>query len=90
MSRLRELMEEKQWSSIIDTPNPGINEFGTKRWYQNGLLHRVGDPAIEYLSGSKMWFHEGGRHRLDGPAVVYSDGRIEYWVEGNKAKSKNL
>jgi len=32
---------------------------GAKIWYQNGKLHRLDGPAIEYASGNKEWFIEG-------------------------------
>jgi hypothetical protein len=38
-------------------PNgPAIErQGGTKRWYTNGLRHRLDGPAIEYADGTKRW-----------------------------------
>lgn len=63
-----------------------VDENGTIRWYQNGLLSRKDGPAIEYKVGSTFWFHEGKLHKTDGPAVVcYDNGNViwvEYWIDG--------
>jgi len=29
------------------------------RWHQNGLLHRVDGPAVEYADGEKEWWIDG-------------------------------
>lgn len=49
-----------------------INEFGSKRWYLNGKIHREDGPAVEYDSGDKFWYKKGTLHREDGPAVDHS------------------
>ena len=36
-----------------------VHSNGIKYWYQNGQLHRVDGPAIEYSDGSKKWYIEG-------------------------------
>jgi len=33
-----------------------IDEYGNKRWYLNGLLHREDGPAVEYADGNKEWW----------------------------------
>ena len=57
-----------------------IDEYGNKRWYLNGLLHREDGPAVEYLTGTKVWYLNGKYHREDGPAVEYADGNKEWWL----------
>ena len=32
------------------------DQYGTKRWYLNGKLHRGEGPAVEWASGTKEWF----------------------------------
>ena len=61
-----------------------IDNLGTKRWYNNGLLHRTGDkPAVVYLNGTKQWWVNGLKHRDGGlPAVVYLNGTKQWWVNG--------
>ncbi|MFZ4768684.1 MAG: hypothetical protein ACOYLO_00790 [Ferruginibacter sp.] len=35
-----------------------IDEFGSKKWYKNGKLHREYGPAIEYINGSKIYYYK--------------------------------
>jgi hypothetical protein len=60
-----------------------VNEYGTKRWYLNGNLHRTDGPAIEYVSGSKEWYLNGNLHRTDGPAVELASGSKSWFLNGN-------
>ena len=55
---------------------------GDEEWYQNGLRHREGGPAIETAHGSKHWIRNGKPHREDGPAVITPDGRKVWWIDG--------
>jgi len=60
-----------------------VNDSGTVRWYnEDGLLHRLDGPAVEYADGSKEWWVNGKLHRLDGPAVESSDGFKSWWLNG--------
>ena len=61
-----------------------IDEYGDKRWRNNeGLLHRVDGPAVEYANGGKkVWYLRGKKHRLDGPAIEWSDGTKHWIVNG--------
>ncbi len=61
-----------------------INKFGDKIWTTNdGALHRLDGPAVEYNGGSnETWWMNGIRHRSDGPAVVFSDGHKEWHFRG--------
>ena len=71
-------MREKMKDGFI------IDDYGTKFWYKNGKLHRVGGPAIECTNGTKHWFVNGEYHRLDGPASVWYDGYKHWWLYGKK------
>ena len=51
-----------------------IDEYCTKRYYVNNVLHREDGPAIEYASGTKEWYMNGKLHREDGPAIEYVNG----------------
>ena len=57
-----------------------INEYGTKRWYLNGNIHRENDEsAIEYANGDKEWWINGKLHREnDQPAIIYSFYKLWY------------
>ena len=61
-----------------------VNEFGTKRWYLNGELHRIDGPAIERLNGTKLWYLNGKYHRVDGPAVEDSNGYKAWFLNGER------
>jgi hypothetical protein len=36
-----------------------MDEFRTKRWFLNGVLHREDGPAIEWTSGTQYWYLNG-------------------------------
>ena len=60
-----------------------VSYNGDKRWYQNGELHRLDGPAVEYADGDKRWFQNGMRHRLDGPAIEHANGD-KSWYQNDK------
>jgi hypothetical protein len=67
--------------------NPVIDQYGTKKWYDdNGKLHRDDGPAIECSYGlkNKSWYINGLRHRLDGPAIEDCDGYKSWYLNGIK------
>jgi hypothetical protein len=53
-----------------------IDEVGNKRWYLNGLLHREGAPAVEYVDGKVWWM----------PAYK-DDTRELFFINGDLASS---
>ncbi len=53
-------------------------------WYQNGELHRLDGPAIEWANGDKEWYQNGQRHRLDGPAIEWADGYKAWYQNGQR------
>ena len=70
-----------------------IDYVGTKRWYNDDLLHREDGPALEYTDGSKQWFINGENHRLDGPAAKWSNGKEEWlykdtWIKEVKSQEE--
>jgi len=36
-----------------------IDEYGTKRWFLKGKLHREDGPAGEWADGAKAWYLNG-------------------------------
>jgi hypothetical protein len=66
--------------------SPVISD-GTKRWYQDGVQHRVDGPAIEYADGTYRWYLNGVRHREDGPAVEYLSGYKAWWHTGKRHRT---
>jgi len=67
----------KNFSGII------IDSKNNQYWHQDGKLHRVGDPAVEWASGGNYWYQNGILHRLDGPAIIEADG-TKKWVQNGK------
>jgi hypothetical protein len=66
-----------------------IDSFGNKRWKnKHGKFHRLGGPAIEYLSGAEEWYENGLRHRSDGPAAKFGDGTKFWRLRGIAFKNK--
>ena len=51
-----------------------VDEYGTKRWYLNGELHREDGPAVEWDDGDEYWYLNGDLHREGGPAVELVNG----------------
>jgi hypothetical protein len=47
----------------VQKVEPIIDQYGTKRWYLNGKLHRLDGPAIEYSGGDKEWWLNGVRQK---------------------------
>jgi len=79
-----------------------IDEKGTKRWYQNGQLHRDNDkPAVIYSNnGKKEWYQNGKLHRNNDLRVhsehvptPYGDGDFTsaaiIWSDGSQFWYKN-
>lgn len=50
--------------------------------YMDGLLHRVGGPAVETSDGLQEWYLNGIRHRDDGPAYISKTGVQKWFREG--------
>ena len=64
--------------------SPRTDEYGNVYWrYNNGYLHRLDGPAIEWNNGQKEWWQNGELHRLDGPARERKDGTKE-WIQNGK------
>lgn len=57
---------------------------------ENGLLHRVDGPAIEWNNGDKSYFLNGMRHRTDGPAMVSHNGVFAWYLDGEVYSKKDF
>lgn len=55
---------------------------GSKEWWVNDKLHRIGKPAIESPLGAKYWYFNGKLHRENGPAIEY--GPHKEWYKHDK------
>jgi hypothetical protein len=58
------------------------DEFGTRKWYEDGEIHRDNGPAVEQINGTCIWYQFGLIHRNDGPAILHNDGTSEWWMHG--------
>ena len=65
-----------------------IDNTGTKKWYKNGVLHRINEPAIICSNGDKYWYKNGKRHREKGPAIICPNGE-KYWYINNQLHREN-
>jgi len=59
-----------------------VDEYGTERWFLNGLLHRLDGPAVSWSDGEQRWYQDGQQHRLDGPAAISADGAEAWYLNG--------
>jgi len=66
------------------------NPFQNMYWYQNGLLHRIDEPAV-IIEESKKYYQNGKLHNSVGPAIQYYenvDKKNCYYLKGKKIYSE--
>jgi hypothetical protein len=65
-----------------------IYEHDSKWWYQQGKLHRIDGPAIEYTNGNVLFYYQGKLHRIGGPVngIQGKDWAINDQVIDNNTK----
>jgi len=61
---------------------------GAKVYYENGVRHRVGEPAVKWSDGSQAWYQNGVLHNDNGPAFVYPGGS-KAWYQNGKRHNDN-
>ena len=54
---------------------------------EQGQLHRLDGPAVEWADGGKRWYVDGKPHRIDGPAVEWSGGHKSWYVYGKRHRT---
>jgi hypothetical protein len=74
----------------METYTVTVYENGDRYWWQNGVLHRVDGPAVEYVNGYRQWWQNDQLHRLDGPAIEWANGDREWWINGKKFTQKQF
>ena len=57
-----------------------IDEFGNKRWYSNGKLHREDGPAVEWYDGGKVWYLNGQKYTKEEYALLQFMKGINIYV----------
>ena len=81
-------MEKETLEKINSKEAPSFYDIqigidGTIKYVDDqGDLHRLDGPAVEYTDGSKEWFVNGRRHRSNGPAIESADGKVQWFMEG--------
>jgi len=49
---------EEVFNRLKEAP-PEIDQYGTKRWFKNGLRHRDNGPAVIWATGEEFWYENG-------------------------------
>jgi hypothetical protein len=84
--------DNKKWfndkGQLHREDGPAEIRDGTKAWYINGKLHRIGGPAIICTDGTKCWYVNDKLHRLNGPAIEWANGDKEWWIDGKAINCK--
>ena len=62
-------------------------KIGSKRWYQNGELHREDGPAVIYADGSEAWYQNNKLHRIGG---TLANGYKEWYQNGDLKPFKGI
>ena len=47
------------------SPHAEMGDDGTKRWFDNGVLHRSHGPAVKYRNGETEYWVEGKQVSLN-------------------------
>ncbi len=73
----------------IEDGDPCVVHYsdGTKMYYKDNLLHRIGKPAVERPDGTCEYHYKGQLHRLDGEAIATSYGE-GYYIAGDNYYNK--
>jgi predicted metallo-beta-lactamase superfamily hydrolase len=68
----------------IEDGDPCVVSYsdGTKMYYKDNVLHRIGKPAIERPDGTWSYFYKGAKHRVDGPAEYSEYSDEGYYIDG--------
>ena len=61
-----------------------IRQRGIKCWYNQGLRHRLDNPAVIDPDGYQEWHANGQLHRDNGPALTDIDGYEAWYNYGNR------
>lgn len=57
-----------------------VTSRGSIKYYnEEGQLHRVDGPAIEWADGNRTWYKNGLPHRENGPAVEHATDTYKAW-----------
>lgn len=74
--------------AYIKFTNGPVSRLLEQRWYTNGNLHRINDPAVIVYHGkrtTKCWYYHGKLHRYNGNDAVIGASR-QTWHHGQLQK----
>ena len=69
--------------------NPTVFPDGTKHYYEDNKLHRIGGPAVITPDGTQIYMEHDKHHRIGGPAVSTLDGTQMYFIDGKRIKEED-
>lgn len=61
---------------------PAVREHGNSYYCYNGIIHRIGGPAVIYESGVKIYYYNGHIHNESGPAIINELSEHKYYMYG--------
>jgi hypothetical protein len=65
-----------------------VNDLGVTEYYEDGVLHRDGGPAIIHPDGTQIWMCRGTLHRDgDEPAITRPNGAKHYYKHGERHRN---
>lgn len=74
----------KEFESLPTSKQTGPVKLpsGNIFWYNEGNIHRLDGPAVEYINGNKAWYKNNKLHRIHGPAIEFANGTKFWYFEG--------
>jgi len=76
---------------MSNRPTCKVDQFGSKEWYLNDVLHREDGPAIEWYDGMQSWYLNGKYYCEDGhDARVFIIGLLKWIRDVNSLQNDVL
>ena len=75
-------MEHLKSFKVFESVTKNVLDDRIEYHNDEGQLHRVDGPAIEWIDGGKEWWLNDKRHREDGPAVEWDNGSKVWYLNG--------
>jgi len=61
MSEVSVTRDSGGWLHSVDDAPAVVTQHGARFWYNHGLQHRKGGPAVEMTNGDREWWVNGRR-----------------------------
>jgi hypothetical protein len=76
---------------MSNRPTCKVDQFGSKEWYLNDVLHRENGPAIEWYDGMQSWYLNGKYYCEDGHDMrVFIIGLLKWIRDVNSLQNDVL